>query len=100
PALLQGIAPEDLDLLHRPGRPELRLRPAPGPDGVEALLLVPGIALYRVGRGSLVALALPEADACAAPRTSSLLARLFTNLGIPLDQPPGIDPAAISLLDE
>lgn len=100
PALLQGIAPEDLDLLHRPGRPELRLRPAPGPDGIEALLLVPGIALYRVGRGSLVALALPEADTCAAPRTSSLLARLFTNLGIPLDQPPGIDPAAISLLDE
>lgn len=100
PSLLQGIAPEDLELLHRPGRPELRLRPASGPDGVEPLLLLPGIAVYRIGRGSLVALTLPDTDTCSSPRTSSLLARLLTNLGVPLDQPPGVDPAAISRLDE
>ena len=62
-------------------------------------MLVPGIAEYRVGRGTLVALSLPEAGECAAPRVSSLIARLLTNIGIPLDHAPGTDPA-VALLNE
>ncbi len=98
--MLQGIAPADLALLERPDRSEFRLRPAPGPDGIEALLIVPGLARYRVGRGALVAISLPDTQDCALPRTSSLLARLFTNLGVPLDPGPGLDPEAITLLSE
>ena len=64
------------------------------------LVLAPGIAVYRVGAGTLVALSLPDAGDCAAPRASSLLARFLTNLGVPLDHAPGIDPEAVSLLDE
>lgn len=98
--LLQGIAPADLALLERPDRPEFRLRQAPGPEGIEALLIAPGLARYRVGRGTLVAISLPDTQDCTLPRTSSLLARLFTNLGVPLDPGPGVDPQAITLLSE
>jgi hypothetical protein len=97
--LLQGIDPDDLALLGRSGRPEIRLRPAPGPDGVEALLLAPGLARYRVGRGALIALTLPEPADCATSRTSSLMARLLTNLGVPLEHPPGIETQTITFLD-
>jgi hypothetical protein len=99
-ALFEGVSFDDLDPLWREGRPEFRLRSSGGPDGVQPVVIAPGIAQYRVGLGTLVALSLPDAGDCAAPRTSSLLARLLTNLGIPLDQRPGIDPAAVSLLDE
>ncbi len=99
-SVFQGIALDDLDPMWRDGRPEFRLRVLPGATDVEAVALVPGIAMYRVGRGTLAALSLPEAGDCAAPRVSSLLARLLTNLGIPLDHAPGIDPDAVSLLDE
>jgi len=98
--LLQGIDPDDLALFERPGRAELRLRPAPGPEGVEALLLAPGLARYRVGRGALVALTLPEPTDCASSRTSSLLARLLTNLGVPLEHAPGAETETITLLDK
>jgi hypothetical protein len=97
-ALFEGISFDDLDPLWRDGRPEFRLRSAG--DAVTPVVIAPGIAQYRVGLGTLVALTLPDASDCAAPRTSSLLARLLTNLGVPLDHRPGIDPEAISLLDE
>jgi len=100
PGLLQGIGPEDLALLARPGRAELRLRALPGPDRVEPTLMAPGLACYRVGAGTLVALTLPDTGDCSLPRTSSLLARLLTNLGVPLDPGPGIEPEAITLLNE
>lgn len=99
-ALFEGISLDDLDPLWREGRPEFRLRSAGAGDAVTPVVIAPGIAQYRVGLGTLVALTLPDASDCAAPRTSSLLARLFTNLGIPLDHRPGIDPEAVSLLDE
>ena len=100
PGLLQGIGPEDLALLARPGRAEFRLRALPGADGVEPTLIIPGLARYRVGAGTLVALALPDTGDCSLPRISSLLARLLTNLGVPLDPGPGIDPEAITRLSE
>lgn len=99
-SIFQGIALDDLDPMWRDGRAEFRLRVLPGTDDVEPIALVPGVAVYRVGRGTLAALSLPEAGDCTAPRVSSLLARLLTNLGIPLDHAPGTDPAAVSLLDE
>jgi hypothetical protein len=98
--LLQGIAAEDLELLARPDRPELRLRAGAGADGIRPTLIVPGLARYRVGSGTLVALALPETDACGAPRTSSLLSRLLTNLGVPLDPGPPAGAEAITRLDD
>jgi len=98
-SIFQGIALDDLDPLWREGRPEFRLRALPGTEGAQPVALVPGIAEYRVGGGTLVALSLPEAGECAAPRISSLLARLLTNLGIPLDHAPGSVPA-VALLDE
>ncbi len=98
--MLEGIAPEDLDLLKRAPRAEFRLRPRSGPGGVETILLAPGLARYRVGRGTLVALTLPDASECPSPPTSSLLARLLTNLGVPLDPGPGIDVRAITRLNE
>ncbi len=98
--LVQGIAVEDLELLALPGRTEFRLRPQPGPDGVAPILIAPGLAGYRVGRGILVALTLPEASECTASPTSSLLARLLTNLGVPLDPGPGIDAQAITRLND
>ncbi len=99
PALFEGIAPDDLSLLGEDGRPALRLRAHPGQEEVSPLLITTGIAQYRVGRGLLVAISLPDLDACARPRTSSILARLLTNLGIPLDHSPGIDPDAVSRLE-
>ncbi|MGH9750635.1 MAG: hypothetical protein ACRD5D_05225 [Candidatus Polarisedimenticolia bacterium] len=84
-AAFSGVAAEDLLLLARPGRSELRLRPGAEP-GVELLALRPGIALYRVGEGLLVSLHPPETGACAGPRARTLLARILTNLGIPLDR--------------
>lgn len=98
--LFEGISFDDLDPLWREGRPEFRLRAAGGRDGVHPVVIAPGVAQYRVGLGTLVALSLPDATDCAAPRTSSLLARLLTNLGVPLDHRPGLDPEAVSLLDE
>ena len=98
--LFEGISFDDLDPLWREGRPEFRLRAAGGRDGVQPVVIAPGVAQYRVGLGTLVALSLPDAADCAAPRTSSLLARLLTNLGVPLDHRPGIDPEAVSLLDD
>jgi hypothetical protein len=50
----------------------------------EPILRVPGLSLYRVGRGSLVAMAMPRSVDCGSPRAASLLARLLTNLGVPL----------------
>jgi hypothetical protein len=91
--LLDGVAPEDLPLLSQPGPVGFRLRSS-GETPVEPLAFSPGVAEYRVGRGTLVALSLPDAAACVSPRTSSLLSRLLTNLGVPLDQSPGIDPEA------
>ena len=100
PALFEGIASDDLPLLAHGRQLEFRLR-APGErHDIAALVFAPGIAVYRVGGGTLVALSLPDADDCASPRTSSLLARFLTNLGVPLDHAPGIDPDAVSLLDE
>ena len=99
-ALFEGIAHDDLPLLARGREVEFRLR-APGErQNIVPLVLAPGIAAYRVGGGTLVALSLPDAGDCAAPRASSLLARFLTNLGVPLDHAPGIDPEAVSLLDE
>lgn len=98
--LLLGIGGEDLGLLAAPERAELRIRARGGADDVHPLLIAPGLAEYRVGLGRLVALTLPEASACAAPRVSSLLARILTNLGIPLDPGPGVDPRAITRLNE
>ncbi len=99
-ALFEGIAHDDLPLLARGREVEFRLR-APGErQNIVPLLFAPGIAVYRVGAGTLVALSLPDAGDCAAPRASSLLARFLTNLGVPLDHAPGIDPEAVSLLDE
>lgn len=99
-ALFEGISFDDLDPLWREGRPELRVRSAEAEGGVTPVVIAPGISQYRVGPGTLVALTLPDTSDCAAPRTSSLLARLFTNLGVPLDHRPGIDPEAVSRLDE
>ena len=99
-SLLLGIGGEDLGLLAHPERAELRLRARGGADGVEPLLIAPGLSEYRVGRGRLVALTLPEAATCAAPRVSSLLARILTNLGVPLDPGPGIDPRTITRLND
>ena len=98
--LLEGIAAEDLGSIARDARDEFRLRPPAGRNDVEPLLLLPGIAQYRVGRGTLAALTLPDAGACATARVSSLLARLLTNLGVPLDHGPGLDPDTVSQLDE
>jgi hypothetical protein len=100
PPVLQGIAPEDLDLIAVPGRPEMRVRSGVGADGVAPTLLIPGLARYRVGSGVLVALTLPEPDACPAPRLSSLLARLLTNLGVILDPGPPAAPEAVTRLDD
>ncbi len=99
PTLLDGIDPGDLAMLLHPDDRDFTLRTAPGGVAVDSLIDLPGLALYRVGRGTLVALALPGADACAAPRASSLLARLLTNLGVPLESPPLATPATVSLLD-
>jgi hypothetical protein len=98
--LLRGVAPTDLALLAQPGRTELRLLGRPGPEGIHPILLVPGLAQYRVGRGTLVALSLPDADDCRPSRTSTLLARILTNLGVPLHRSPGVDPHAVSLLND
>ncbi len=98
--LLRGVAPADLELLARPGRTELRLLAPSGADRIRPTLVMPGVAMYRVGRGTLVALALPDADECRRSRTASLLARLFTNLGVPLRQRPGIDPDAVAMLND
>ena len=98
--LLVGIDGEDLGLLAHPERAELRLRARGGADAVEPLLIAPGLAEYRVGRGRLVALTLPDASACAAPRVSSLLARILTNLGVPLDPGPAVDPRTITRLND
>lgn len=99
-SLFEGISFDDLDPLWREGRPEFRLRGAGTGGAVMPVVIAPGISQYRIGAGTLVALSLPDASDCAAPRTSSLLARLLTNLGIPLDHRPGIDPEAVSRLDE
>jgi hypothetical protein len=98
--LMQGISADDLVLLKRPGRPEFRLRALPGSSEVRTTLVAPGLARYLVGRGTLVALTLPDASDCSLPRTSSLISRILTNLGVPLDPGPGIDPEAITLLDK
>jgi hypothetical protein len=98
--LLMGIDGEDLRLLAHPERAELRLRARGGADAVEPLLIAPGLAEYRVGRGRLVALTRPEASTCAAPRVSSLLARILTNLGVPLDPGPSLDPRTITRLSD
>jgi hypothetical protein len=83
--LLQGIASDDLNLLGRPGEREFLLRSHRATDRFEPLLRVSGLSLYRIGRGSLVALAMPRSVDCGSPRAASLLARLLTNLGVPLD---------------
>lgn len=98
--LLQGISHEDLDLIARPGRAELHLRDRPGNTPIRPILVAPGLAAYHVGRGVLVALTLPDGEECKPSRVSGLLARLLTNLGIPLDHRPGIDPAAVALLNQ
>ncbi len=98
--ILEGIAVDDLALLKQAGQAEFRLRSRPGPDSVEPLFVAPAIARYRVGRGTLVALTLPQASECATTQVSSLLARLLTNLGVPLDPEPGVDPEAVTLLNE
>jgi hypothetical protein len=98
--VLRGVAPTDLALLARQRRTELRLLGRSGPEGIRPILLVPGLAEYRVGRGTLVALSLPDADDCRRSRTSTLLARILTNLGVPLHRSPGVDLHAVSLLNE
>jgi hypothetical protein len=97
-AVLDGILPEDLALLRQPGDRGFTLKVAPGGAPIDVLFEVPGLALFRVGRGTLVALDLPGSDACAAPRAASLLARLLTNLGVPLAAPPPA-PASVSQRD-
>ena len=99
-SLFQGISPDDLGLVGRERQAGFRVRSMPGWVDVEPLLITPGIVQYRVGRGTLVALSLPDVSDCAAPRTSSLLARLLTNLGVPLADMAGIDSDAMSLFDE
>src|SRR5262245_9804217 len=98
-SLLEGVADDDLGLLGGGPQAGLRLRSLPGGVKVEAVLIARRIAQYRVGQGTLVALSLPDAADCAAPRTSSLLSRLLTNLGVPLARPDGIDADASSLDD-
>jgi len=83
--LLQGIASANLDLLGRRGEREFLLRSHRATARFEALFRVSGLSLYRVGRGSLVALAMPRSVDCGSPRAASLLARLLTNLGVPLE---------------
>lgn len=97
-SLLQGIASEDLRLLDRQGEREFLLRSHRATRRFEPQLLVSGLSLYRVGRGSLVALAMPRSVDCGSPRSASLLARLLTNLGVPLDVDGGeIDPRVTRL---
>ncbi|MCZ6697114.1 MAG: hypothetical protein O7A63_11310, partial [Acidobacteria bacterium] len=98
--LLRGVAERDLALLARTGRSELRLFARPGEGGIRPILLTPGLSVYRVGQGTLVALSLPDPDECRPSRISSLLARLLTNLGVPLQHRPGVDPDAVALLNE
>jgi len=43
---------------------------------------------------------LPDAARCSSAPVSSLLARLLTNLGVPLDAETGQDRRAITRLDE
>jgi hypothetical protein len=93
-----ALSAEDLRMLEVPGRAEFRLRDGAGSGDVEPLLLIAGLARYRVGRGTLVALALPDADACLAPRFSSLLARLLTDLGVPLDAEHGVAQGTLTRL--
>ena len=95
--LLQGIASEDLRLLSRRGREEFRLLSHRATQRLEPLLIIPGLTVYRVGRGTLVALALPETDACVSPRASSLIARILTNLGVPLGADAALEKQARSL---
>ena len=99
-SLFAGIASDDLGLVGRERQAAFRVRFVPGWVDVEPLFITPGIAQYRVGRGILVALSLPDVSDCSAPRTSSLLARLLTNLGVPLADGAGIDSDAVSMLDE
>ncbi|MEE9292824.1 MAG: hypothetical protein V3U83_07830 [Acidobacteriota bacterium] len=99
-ALLRGVTEGDLLLLARAERSELRLLERPGDDGIRPVLLTPGLSMYKVGRGTLVALSLPDPDECRPSRVSSLLARLLTNLGVPLQHRPGVDPDAVTLLNE
>jgi len=96
--MLQGIASEDLRVLERPGRREFRLRSHIDNEMFEPLLQVPGLASYRVGGGTLIALSLPPASACRTQRVSSLLARLLTNLDLPLESGPGPGGGELSLL--
>jgi len=98
-SLLEGVADDDLGLLGDGLTAGFRLRPLPGDVTVEALVIARRIAQYRVGQGTLVALSLPDAAYCAAPRTSSILSRLLTNLGVPLAHPDGIDPETSALDD-
>ncbi|HKB07781.1 MAG TPA: hypothetical protein VKF61_05820, partial [Candidatus Polarisedimenticolia bacterium] len=98
-SLLEGVADDDLDLLGDGLKADFRLRSLPGEVKVEALVINRRIVQYRVGQGTLVALSLPDASDCAAPRTSSILARLLTNLGVPLKDPDGIDPETPALDD-
>jgi len=91
-SLLQGIASTDLDLLDRRGEREFLLRSHRSSAPFEELFRVSGLSIYRVGSGSLVALAMPRSVTCDSPRAASLLARLLTNLGVPLDgDGPGSD---------
>jgi hypothetical protein len=97
--LLQGIAAADLELLARPGEREFLLRSHRPTDRLRPLLKVSGLSFYQVGEGALVALAMPQAVDCRSPRAASLLARLFTNLGISLDAPRHGDTPRITHLD-
>lgn len=99
-SLLEGVADDDLGLLGDELKAGFRLRSLPGGVKVEALVIARRIAQYRVGQGTLVALSLPDAADCAAPRTSSILSRLLTNLGVPLAHPEGIDQDTSSALDD
>jgi hypothetical protein len=99
--LLEGIDAEDLAWMTTDARDGFRLRAATGSrEEVEPLLVLPGIVQYRVGKGTLTALSLPDAGACATGRVRSLVARLLTNLGVPLDRGKGIDPDTVSRLDD
>jgi hypothetical protein len=84
-SLLEGIADEDLDLLGLPGERDFLLRSLRPADRLQEILRIPGLSAYRVGRGTLVALAMPRSIDCRSPRAASLLARLLTNLGVPLE---------------